>query len=75
MASPWPPLRRRCSLSVGGDPGYGFARHKGYPTPEHLAALDRLGPCSVHRRTFAPVAAALARMQGVLPIYLDDADL
>lgn len=36
-------------------PGYGFARHKGYPTPEHLAALQRLGPCPEHRRSFAPV--------------------
>ena len=36
-------------------PGYGFARNKGYGTPEHLAALDRLGPCPIHRRTFAPV--------------------
>jgi len=36
-------------------PGYGFARHKGYATPEHLDALDRLGPCPVHRRTFAGV--------------------
>jgi ribonuclease HII len=37
-------------------PGYGFARNKGYPTPEHLAALGRLGPAPVHRRSFAPVA-------------------
>ncbi len=37
-------------------PGYGIARHKGYPTPEHLAALRRLGPTCVHRRSFAPVA-------------------
>ncbi len=37
-------------------PGYGFARHKGYPTAEHLAALDRLGPCPEHRRSFGPVA-------------------
>jgi len=37
-------------------PGYGFARHKGYPTPEHRAALARLGPCAVHRRSFGPVA-------------------
>ncbi len=37
-------------------PGYGIARHKGYPTPEHLAALRRLGPTSEHRRSFAPVA-------------------
>lgn len=36
-------------------PGYGFAIHKGYPTPEHLAALQRLGPCAAHRRSFAPV--------------------
>ncbi len=36
-------------------PGYGFATHKGYPTPEHLAALQRLGPCPAHRRSFAPV--------------------
>lgn len=37
-------------------PGYGFAEHKGYATPEHLAALQRLGPCAIHRRLFAPVA-------------------
>jgi ribonuclease HII len=36
-------------------PGYGFARHKGYGAPEHLEALRRLGPCEIHRRTFAPV--------------------
>jgi ribonuclease HII len=36
-------------------PGYGFARNKGYGTPEHLAALTRLGPCPAHRRSFAPV--------------------
>jgi ribonuclease HII len=36
-------------------PEYGFARHKGYGTPEHLAALDRWGPCPLHRRTFAGV--------------------
>lgn len=40
-------------------PGYGLAKHKGYPTPEHLAALKSLGPCSLHRRSFAPVAALL----------------
>lgn len=39
-------------------PGYGMARHKGYPTPEHLRALRRLGPTPHHRRSFAPVAAA-----------------
>ncbi len=41
-------------------PGYGFALHKGYPTPEHLEALRRLGPCPQHRRSFAPVRACLA---------------
>jgi ribonuclease HII len=42
-------------------PGYGFSRHMGYGTPEHFAALDRLGPCPAHRRSFAPVSRALAR--------------
>ncbi|MDR0275386.1 MAG: ribonuclease HII, partial [Burkholderiaceae bacterium] len=41
-------------------PQYGFAAHKGYGTPEHLAALTRHGPCPLHRRGFAPVKAALA---------------
>ncbi|HVO87535.1 MAG TPA: ribonuclease HII [Casimicrobiaceae bacterium] len=36
-------------------PLYGFAKHKGYATPEHLHALDRHGPCAIHRRSFAPV--------------------
>ena len=36
-------------------PGYGFARHKGYGTAEHVDALKRLGPCEQHRRSFAPV--------------------
>ena len=36
-------------------PGYGFARHKGYGTPMHLAALQQLGPCPEHRRSFAPM--------------------
>ena len=40
-------------------PGYGFARHKGYPTAAHMEALSRLGPCPEHRRSFAPVAQAL----------------
>ena len=37
-------------------PGYGFARHKGYPTSEHLRALAKLGPCPEHRRSFGPVS-------------------
>ncbi len=36
-------------------PGYGFAHHKGYGTPEHLARLRELGPCPEHRQSFAPV--------------------
>src|SRR5450759_2288438 len=40
-------------------PGYGFARHKGYATADHLAALKLLGPCEIHRRSFAPVRAAV----------------
>jgi ribonuclease HII len=40
-------------------PGYGFASHKGYPTAEHVDALQRLGPCDEHRRSFAPVRGAL----------------
>ncbi|HMP90202.1 MAG TPA: ribonuclease HII [Kiritimatiellia bacterium] len=37
-------------------PGYGFARHKGYGTREHMEAIRRLGPCVEHRRSFAPVS-------------------
>jgi ribonuclease HII len=48
---------------AGHYPGYGFENHKGYGTPEHLAALDRLGVCSIHRRSFEPVRA---RMNGKL---------
>ena len=40
-------------------PQYGFDSHKGYATPEHLAALKRLGPCEIHRRSFEPVWTAL----------------
>jgi ribonuclease HII len=40
-------------------PAYGFAHHKGYPTPEHLAALRAHGPCEAHRRSFAPVRETL----------------
>jgi ribonuclease HII len=44
----------------GRFPQYGFAQHKGYPTPAHLAALARFGPCEVHRLSFAPVRRAAA---------------
>ena len=40
-------------------PGYGFARHKGYGTPQHRLALEQLGVSDIHRRTFRPVAARL----------------
>ena len=36
-------------------PGYGFDKHKGYATPEHLESLGRFGPCEIHRRSFYPV--------------------
>jgi len=42
-------------------PGYGFSQHKGYPTPAHLLALQKLGPCPIHRRSFKPVAALLQK--------------
>jgi ribonuclease HII len=48
-------------------PGYGFARHKGYPTPEHFQALGRLGACPIHRRSFAPVRQAL----GLEPVQVE----
>ena len=44
-------------------PQFGFAQHKGYPTPMHLDALKAHGICPEHRRSFAPVRAALARLQ------------
>jgi ribonuclease HII len=44
-------------------PEYGFAVHKGYGTPEHLAAIEKHGPCPIHRRTFAPVRNALEPVQ------------
>jgi ribonuclease HII len=40
-------------------PGYGLAAHKGYATPEHRRTLRALGPCALHRRSFAPVRALL----------------
>lgn len=40
-------------------PGYGFVRHKGYGTAIHRQALARLGPCPIHRRSFAPVSVLM----------------
>jgi len=48
----------RMRVLDGVHPGYGFAAHKGYGTRAHLDALRRLGPCLIHRRSFAPVRAA-----------------
>jgi ribonuclease HII len=47
--------RRMCELDAEF-PGYGLASHKGYATPEHREALKNLGPCVLHRKSFAPVA-------------------
>ena len=47
-------------------PGYGFDRHKGYGTAQHMLALQTLGPLDVHRRSFAPVARALQRQAGAV---------
>jgi ribonuclease HII len=47
-------------------PQYGFAQHKGYGTPEHLAALAEHGPCPAHRRTFSPVRQAQEPVQAEL---------
>src|SRR5512138_3749830 len=51
----------------GAHPGYGFARHKGYPTAEHFDALKRLGACAIHRRSFQPVREAL----GLAPVQAE----
>lgn len=49
--------RDRLMVSMDGEhPGYGFAEHKGYGTPGHTAALERLGPCSQHRFSFVNIA-------------------
>jgi ribonuclease HII len=54
--------RLMCALAQDC-PGYGFETHKGYSVPEHLAALDRLGPSAHHRAFFAPVVAAREKHQ------------
>jgi ribonuclease HII len=52
--------RDRLMKRLGAEhPGYGFERHMGYSVPEHVRALDRLGPTVHHRRSFAPVTARL----------------
>jgi ribonuclease HII len=52
--------RDRMMVALERDhPGYGFARHKGYGTPEHKDAIERLGVCPLHRRSFRPIQLAL----------------
>jgi ribonuclease HII len=55
---------RLCAELHEAHPQYGFDGHKGYPTPEHLAALREHGPCAAHRRSYAPVREA---QQAALP--------
>ncbi len=43
-------------------PGYGFAIHKGYGVPQHLAAIEKLGPCPIHRMSFAPLKVKEQRL-------------
>ena len=50
---------RLCLDLHAAHPAYGFAGHKGYPTPEHLAALRQHGACAAHRRSFGPVRQVL----------------
>lgn len=59
---------RLCLALHDAHPDYGFADHKGYGTPEHLAALRRHGPCGVHRHSFAPVRAAAAERSVVVAV-------
>ncbi len=58
---------RDAAMRVAEDlhPGYGFARHKGYGTPEHRQALDTLGACPLHRLSYGPVAARSRPEEGV----------
>lgn len=56
--------RDRMMTALARDyPGYGFERHKGYGTPEHKAALERLGVTPIHRRSFKPVQLALGLVE------------
>ena len=49
-------------------PGYGIGGHKGYPTPVHLEALERLGPTPIHRRSFGPVRRAYEALEGLAKV-------
>jgi ribonuclease HII len=60
-------------------PGYGLASHKGYGTPEHRRALVEIGPCALHRRSFAPVRGvdpdAALEQEASAELLFEDADL
>ena len=56
-------------------PGYGLASHKGYGTPEHRRSLAALGPCALHRRSFAPVRALIQGELEVTGLLFDHAQL
>lgn len=66
--------RAMCALHLEY-PQYGFDRHKGYPSPAHLAALSAHGPCPQHRRSFAPVLNARNAYAGSLATTLQSASL
>ena len=58
-------VRDRLMVAAAAEyPGWGFERHKGYGTASHMAALARLGPSPLHRRSFAPVARVIAGARG-----------
>ena len=54
-------------------PNYGFARHKGYGTKAHLEALEKYGPCAIHRKTFTPVNKYFSK-QLSLDLDIEDKD-
>ena len=56
---------RRMGESDPAHPAYGFVRNRGYASPEHVDALERLGPCALHRRSWAPVARLLQPTLGL----------
>ncbi|MFC1572465.1 ribonuclease HII [Candidatus Eisenbacteria bacterium] len=61
-------VRDRMMVAYGErDPRYGFGKHKGYPTAQHVLALERFGPCELHRWSFEPVRWAAAKHVAIKP--------
>jgi ribonuclease HII len=56
------------------NPGYGFAQHKGYGTPEHCAALERLGVCEAHRLSYAPILKLCGGVKAAFLPYEDTSE-